>query len=272
MISKLVALASALVLASVSAGFGADEVKPVEQSTPRISVPTIVRPNELRTYNLSVGIKGCVAIIDSKPLLVDAVNTMKLLHQYGARAGDGLLQLDISARNVQATINGEKAPAVTEQFPKLTLLLDKNWKLNRLFGADGTRYAGQVPGLNYANLIMLFIVPDLDKEHAIGEKWTSKVKNPGKTDEITISSTIKSRDEAAKTVALRQEYSWSEMKLDEERSVKCSATVDSTFDSTSGKLLKSHAECRLPFSEPSQAKPENRQYVAVSTIDIVLEK
>ena len=143
------------ILASTAAQGETTASQPAEM----ISVPVTVQPNELRTYRLTVAIKGCVGIADSEPLLIDAVNTMKLLHRYGRREGDGLLQLDISATDVQAIINGEKAPA-TDQFPKLTALLDGAWKVNRLFGIENTQYAGQVPGLNYANLLLLFYVPD----------------------------------------------------------------------------------------------------------------
>lgn len=273
MISKwFTALLVVTILASGGVRVGADESVSADQPVEKIIVPTIVQPNELRSYRLSVAIKGCVGVLDGQPLLVDAVNTMKVLHQYGRREGDGLLQLDISAIDVKATINGEQAPAAVDQFPKLTLLLDKAWNIYRIFGIDGTRYAGQVPGLNYGNLAMLFHVPDIGKGHALGKAWKSSVRLPGRKDEIKISSTVKSRDVEAKTVTLRQEYAWAEMKVDADRSVKSTAVVDSTFDLVTGKLLRSHAECQLPFSEPSQQKPENRHYSAISKIDISLEK
>jgi len=252
----------------------ADEPAPKDQPAPKITMPTVVQPNELRSYKVSVAIKGCVGVMDSNPLLVDAVNTMRVQHQYGKREGDGLLMLDISALDVQVTINGEKVPTSPDQYPKLTLLLDKSWKVNKIFGIDSVRDAGQVPGLGYANLILLFSIPDADKPHAIGESWISKVKLPGKSDEVTIKSTIKSVVETggAKTASVHQDYDWGEQKLDAGRSVKSAAAVDSTFDLASGKLLKSHAECQLSFSEPTQAKPENRQYKATSKIDVSFGK
>jgi hypothetical protein len=264
------------VVIAVSAGMWvwADEPAPKDQPAEKITMPTVVQPNELRSYKVSVAIKGCVGMMDSNPLLVDAVNTMRVQHQYGKREGDGLLMLDISALDVQVTINGEKVPTSADQYPKLTLLLDKSWKVNKIFGIDNTSDDGQVPGLGYANLILLFSIPDVDKPHAIGESWTSKVKLPGKPDEVTIKSTIKSVAETGgvKTVTMHQDYAWGEQKLDAGRSVKSVAAVDSTFDLASGKLLKSHAECQLSFSEPTQAKPENRQYKATSKIDMSLEK
>ena len=265
----LVMAASAVVRAGAE-----DASAPKDVPVERISMSTIVQPNELRGYKVSVGIQGCIGVDEDKPLVVDALNTLRVLHKYGRREGDNLLQLEISALDVQAIINGEKSPASPDQFPRLTLLLDKAWRVNRIFGIEGTRYAGQVPGLNYANLILLFFVPDADKPHAIGESWTSTLKTPGRSDGIKVTNTIKSRGETegVKTLTVRQDYVWNEMKLDGDRTVKATAVVDSVLDAVTGKLIKSHAECQLLFSEPSQSKPENRQYKATTRIDISLEK
>lgn len=270
-VSALLALA---MVVSVGTLARAEEPAPKDQPAEKITIPFVVQPNELRSYKVSVAIKGCVGVMDSAQLLVDAVNTMKVRHKYGVREGDGLLLLDISAHDVQVTVNREIVPTSSSQYPKLTLLLDNSWKVSKVFGVDGTRDTGQVPGLNYTNLILLFNVPDADKPHAIGESWISKLKLPGKPEEVTVNSTIKPIEETngAKVVTVHQEYAWGEQKLDAGRSVKSTAVVDSTFDLATGRLLKSHAECQLPFSEPAQAKPENRQYKATSKIDVSLEK
>lgn len=262
-----------VILASAGVWAVADEPAPKDQPAQMIVMPVVVQPNELRSYKVSVAIKGCVGIMDSAPMVVDAVNSMNVQHQYGKREGDGLVLLDISAKDVQVTVNGEKVPTSPDQFPKLTLLLDKSWRINKIFGADRAS-DGQVPGLNYSSLILLFFVPDGDKPHAIGESWTNKLKMPGKADEVTIKSTIKSVSEVDgnKVVTVHQDFSWGEQKLDAGRTVNSTAAVDSTFDLASGKLLKSTAECQLPFSEPSQPKPENRAYKATTKIDIVLAK
>lgn len=266
----MVALLAILVVFGAGAVLAADDAASSQQAAAKVTMPVVVAPNELRTYKASVSIEGCVGIDNDTPINVNALNTMTLLHQYGKREGDGLLQLDVSAIDVVATINGEQSPAASGQFPKLTFLLDMNWKVNRVFGIEGTRYQGQVPGMNYANLIMLFFIPEADKPHAVGETWTSRFKLPGMGDDATVKTTIKSLadKDGLKSAVIHQDYSWGEQKLDGGRSVKSTASADSTFDLSNGKLLKAHAECQLPFSEPSQTKPENRQYKAATKIDI----
>ena len=262
----------ALILMSSGTLVIADEPAPKDPPAEKVAIPVVVQPNDIRNYKLSVGIKGCVGIMDSTPMIVDALNTMRIRHQYGKREGDGLLLLDISARDVQVTVNGEKVPTGADRFPKLTLLLDKSWNISKVFGAERAS-EGQVPGLNYSTLIMLFFIPDGDKPHTIGETWASKVKALAKPDEVTVKSTIRSVTETNENrrVSVHQEFAWPEQKLDGGRSVRSTAVVDSVFDLATGKLLKSNAECQLPFSDPSQPKPENQNYKATTKIDLSLE-
>ena len=196
---------------------------------------------------------------------------MKLRQQFGAREGDGLMPLEVSSLDPQATTGEEKISVSPDDFPKLTMLLDCSWKVTSLFGISGTRYEGQVPGLNYGNLILLFFVPDGDKPHAVGESWSSKIKLPGIPDEVSVKTTIKSTGttDEAKSVSLHQDYAWNSKKIASGQSADSKAGVDSVFALDTGKLLKSHADCEITFHDPSKTKPEEQQYKATTKIDVL---
>lgn len=252
--------------------------EPAAQPAPAVekaSVSVSISPNEVRNYKVAVHMTGRMPGEDSaKPVDVDADYSMKLEHKYGRRENDGLLPLEISATQAEATVAGEKLALPLTDFPKLTLLIDRSWKVANLFGLAGTRYAGQVPGLNYSNLVMLFFVPDGATPHAIGESWTSKIKLPGISDECSVTTTLKSLGEkdGTKTVTVAQEYVWPQQTLANGNLVNSRATVQSVLALDTGKLLTSHAECSMNFATSASAKQDTSQYHANNKIDISLEK
>lgn len=272
---KIALLIGSIALLLAAANVSAEEAKPQPTPADKIIVPVTVDSNELRTYKVSVQIKGRVAGEDSKkPIDIDILATMNIDHKYGHREKDGLLPLEISVASAEATVGGEKFMTPASDFPKLTLLLDKSWKITSVFGLAGTRYADQVSGLNYGNLISLFFVPDIDKDHAIGEKWSSKAKLPGSEQEIEITSSILSVGEmdGLKTIVVHEDWGWYIQKLKNGNTTYSQIKVDSTFTLDTGKLLKSHADCLILYQDPTVRKPEDQELKSNSKIDISLEK
>ena len=255
----------------------ADESAAKPAPAEKITMSVKVEPNELRSYRVTVQMKGRIAEEGSTKLTdVEAVYTMKVQHRYGIRAGqgDGLLPLEISATEAEATLGDQKLAIPAADFPKLTLLMDRTWKVSSVFGLAGTRYAGQAPGLNYANLIMLFFVPDMDKPHGVGESWPSKVKLPGVPGECGVTTTLKSVDtkDGVKTVTIHQDYVWSRQETQTDVFANSKATVDSTFALDTGKLLKSHADCQVDHQKPGAAQQDKAGEQTNTKIDILLEK
>ena len=240
----------------------------------KISLPVKVEPNETRAYKLSVHMTGKLPSEDSaKPVDVDASYVMRLQHKYGRRANDGLLSMDISAGDGEATIGGEKLALPTADFPKMTLLIDPSWKIVNLFGLTGTRYAQKMPGLNYSNLIMLFYVPDGASPHAPGESWSGKVKLPG-ADECTVKTTLKSFKNLNSTMAvtLVQEYTWPPLQIENGSTAVSKADAESTFALDTGKLLASHVESQIIFRKSTDGKQDQEIGRANTKIDVSLEK
>jgi len=272
----LLLLVGVAVLLAGAAAF-ADESAAKPAAAEKITMPVKVEPNELRSYKVSVQMKGRIAEEGSTKLTdVEGVYSMNVQHRYGIRAGqgDGLLPLEISAAEAEATVGDQKLVIPAAEFPKITLLMDRSWKISSVFGIAGTRYADQAPGLNYANLIMLFFIPDVDKPHGVGESWPSKVKLTGLPGECGVTTTLKSVDtkDGVKTVTIHQDYVWSRQETGTDVFANSKAAVDSTFALDTGKLLKSHADCRLDHQKAGAAQQDNRGEQTYTKIDISLEK
>jgi len=251
----------------------AEQTVDKQPAVEKLSIPIKIEPKELRVYNVTVKMAGRMPGEDKATSVdIDATYLLRIQHQYGRREGDGLLPLEISASKAEATVAGQKLAMLGADFPKITLLLDRSFAIVSAFGIPGTGSGGQVLGLNYANLIVLFFVPDGDKPHAVGESWTSKVKMPGSRDEVSVTTTLKSVDEAngAKTASVHQVWGWYAQKKQDGTSAYNQFTVDSTFALDTGKLVKSHADTLVLSKNPAVYKQEEQQYKVNTKIDIAL--
>jgi len=253
-----------------------EQAKPVVTEQ-KVAVHTDVQPKEARDYKIDVNIKGRMPVIDSpEPVSLDAIYSLKIRHTYGKREDDGLMPLEIAVTNMETTVDGQKL-TVAPSFPKLTLLIDRQWKVENLFGTAGTRYADPVPGINYVNLITLFYLPDGDKPHAIGESWKTRIKLPGLADVYNFTSTIKSTGEldGVKTATVHQDIVWDPQKLEGDVTAATKAAVDSVFALDTGKLLKSHADCQIVFTSSANktnSQQESKPQQANIQVDISLPK
>ena len=259
------------VLAGVCAW--ADEATATTAAVEKITIPVKIEPKELRVYDVTVKMTGRMPGEDKQPPVdIDAAYSLEIQHQYGRREPDGLLPLEISAAKAEATIGGQKLTLLGADFPKLTLLLDKSYKIENSFGLPDAKSGGQMLGLNYGNLIVLFFVPDGGRPHAVGESWTSKVKMPGAKDEISVVTTLKSvaEDKGVKTATIHQVWGWYVQKMQDGTPAYNQFTVDSTFALDTGKLLKSHADTLVFTKNPAVYKQEQQPYKVNTKIDISL--
>lgn len=251
-------------------GFADDKVEPVEVKN--VTITMNVKPNEARNYDLSVQLKGkTISESSAEPIDLNATYTMKMQLKFGMREGDGLLPLDIIASDARATIDGQQFTMPTAEFPRLTLLIDSAWKVNSAFGIARTRYAERSPGLNYANLIMLYLIPDIDKPHALGESRKVKVKLPGFADECSVTTLYKSVEtlKGIEVVNVHQDYVWTDRKLDDGVVVDSTASVDSVIAIDGGKLISTHAESKVDFRKSGSDNQKSGVDQAVTTIDIM---
>lgn len=235
----------------------------------KIVVVTSTNAKEVREYKVSSSIKGKLPVPDLKePLDLDAAVSYKIRHKYSVRDDDGLLALEISMLEGEINTQGEKLSMSPNLYPKLTVLLDQNWRFDGYFGASKEQLTRSLPGFSYSNLIVLFYLYDGDKPHVIGDKWESNVKLPG-YGTYKFVTTLKGIEEidGMKAATVHQDITWIITDADEKQIAAASAAADSSFAIADGKLIKSHIECRVaPVKQEDSANSVN------SKIDILLAK
>lgn len=249
----------------------AKEAENKDVSAAKVTIKMNVQPNEARNYNVSVELKGkTVSESSSEPIDLEATYTLKMQHKYGIREGDGLLPLDVVSSDAKATLDGQQFAMPSGEFPRYTLLIDNAWKVHSAFGISRTRYAQQSPGLNYANLILVYLIPDIDKEHALGESWQSRIKLPGFADECSVTTVYKSVEDkkGVKIVNVHQDYVWTEQKLPDGVLVNSKTSVDSALAIDGGRLINAHAQSDIVFKNPASADKGSEEVKAKMTIDV----
>ena len=249
----------------------ADEAANKADAVEAISIPVKIESKELRAYDVVVKMVGRAPGEDKEPPIdIDATYALEIQHQYGQREPDGTIPLEISASKAEATIGDQKLTILGTDFPKITVLFDKSYKITNVFGIPNADSANQMLGLNYSNLIVLFFVPDGSQMHKVGESWTSKVKIPGVKDEVAVVTTLNSiKDEGGiKTARIHQVWGWYAQESKDRTPVYNQFTIDSTFALNTGKLLKSHADTLIYTKDPAVFTQEQQPYKINTKIDI----
>lgn len=261
---RLSILTLALAVAAVSGWAADDEPAGQEKHPDTVSIPTSAAPREVRDYTVSYDIKGK----NPGNWLVDTTVTYNIRHSYGRREGDGLLPMEVSLISGHLLAGGQKIEIAPGVYPKLTVLLDRDWKTTDIFGAE-SRTVQNLRGLNYGNLIVLFYLAGGEKPHGIDESWQSRVKLPALGETFDFTNTIKGVETIDGTRAARvlQEI----RPAADESAVsrhwqKCSA--ESYFSLEDGKLLKSHVECEVKLPSPSSPPGASPDVPAIVKIDI----
>lgn len=274
---RLKALFFVLLVVCMGTGVLAEEAV---QDTAKVLLQPVCSAWSDREYKTDVVVKGKLLAPDTKETMdVDSSLSMNVRHKYTRREDDGLMPLEITVTRGEAVIRDkandfeQKMEIASSSYPKLTVLLDKSCRPTDIIGIAGTRYAEGMPGLNYGNMIILF-VPDMGGQaRAVGEKWETRLTIPSSQETYNFVNTLKSVDAAAKTAVIGQDISW---KPKNGSAVK--AVVESTFSTEDGKLLKSHAECQVTQTATGNDKQSapSRQEVAVNraniSVDIALIK
>lgn len=244
-----------------------DGVKP-EVFSEKATIKPAVKSFEMREYTVKMNVSGMVPTPDSAEYAsLEATLSYKIKHQYGKLDTEGAIPLEISLISGEITTGGQTLQIEPNVYPKLTVLIDKNWQISGIYGANNDAKQG-LPGINYRNIIMLFYPPNLFVPHSIGETWQAKLKLPGIGETFDFTNTLKSVEGTnnAQRANLHQVITQTQA----DASVK--AIVDSVFSVADGKLLKSHADCFVQFlsSDNNDSKKDKPARSANIKIDIAL--
>ncbi|MCX8052291.1 MAG: hypothetical protein N3B12_00645 [Armatimonadetes bacterium] len=248
-----------------------------------VVVKIVVAPAEVRDYRIDAVIAGKAPSPGSEELIdLDAAFRLKVRHRYSRREGDGLLPLEISLLDGQMTVqveaNGKKIPQdlqITPSiYPKLTVLLDRNWRIDEVFGLTTDRIAQSFPGISYGNHVILFFPQGLDQPRVPGDKWewTLRIPTLGETYEVKAKLVGEQVIDGIRTAVVREEITRPTKENTQGIITSMKATAESTFAIDTGKLVKSHVDCEVTFRKKNDAQKAQPTSRANIKLDISLEK
>ncbi|MHB9036033.1 MAG: hypothetical protein ACYC64_05155 [Armatimonadota bacterium] len=221
----------------------------------QIVVKTTVPDKTLRRYDVVINVKGAQSS--------DTSLSMKIQHKYLERTSEGLLPVEITLDGGALCSGDQKLAIGSGVYPKLTVLLDSYFRIKDVLGTASLREQAHAPGINYGNMIILFYLPDGDKQHSIGDTWKSKASLPNMSESFEIVSTLKGIETLdGANVALVDQI------ISREDDPLSKVSVESRFAVDDGRLLKSRASFSVPASSD---KTGSQPKVAVVT-DIAIAK
>jgi hypothetical protein len=220
----------------------------------KIAITTSIAPREARDYKIDAVVKGKAPSPESgEPTELNATFQLKVRHQYARREGDGLLPLEISLLEGQATVQGQKLEITPSIYPKLTVLIDRDWSIMDIFGMSSAQVPGIVPGIGYSNHIMLFLLPGGDQPRVPSDKWEFSVRIPSFGETYSFTNTLVGGQtvDGIRAAVVRQEIVRPPKQDAQGMSTSMKATAQSVFAIDGGRLLKSHVECEVTFRRAS---------------------
>jgi len=221
-----------------------------------VTIKTSAAPRETRDYKVDAVVKGKAPSGAGVPSDINAAFSYKIRHRYGRREADGTLPLEVSLLEGEVTMylpQQAKGPPMEQKlaitpslYPKLTALLDRDWKITDIFGGDESQLAGSLPGINYGNLVMLFSIGDGGKPHTLGDTWEATVALPNYGESYKFVNTLQKTEVIGSTNAalVRQEITRLP-KTEDAGAATMRATVETAFGIDTGKLLRSHIQCEV---------------------------
>ncbi|MGQ9456241.1 MAG: hypothetical protein ACUVRS_01095 [Armatimonadota bacterium] len=233
-------------------------------------------PREVRDYNLDVSVEGKAVTPDStNPVDLHATFHLEIRHRYGRREGDGLLPIEITLLKGEAYADGGKLEIASSLYPKLTVLVDREWRINDILGIPDERIAQTLPGINYANHIILFYLPGADQPRSPGSDWSYTLRIPtlGESYEFTNSIVRQETVNGVRSAVVRQNIRRITEKGKNIPRAEFKASAESTFAVEGGQLMKSHVECGITFDSAGSVSSEgpSGQKSATSRLSVKID-
>ena len=201
---------------------------------------------EIRDYKVDVGIKGTMPRPDTgESMDVDTSMSFKIRHRYIKRDRDGLLPMEVTMLEGVVTLDGQKITITPSIYPKFTVLLDKNFRIDDVFG-----YSECTP-----NALPGHQLRQYDHAHSISRArarpglWAIRgtpISSCPRSNRLTIvNNTLKSASKpeiTPATVTVKQDITRVSMPNSTTPPPSMKATAQSTFTQDTGKLT---LPCRM---------------------------
>lgn len=243
---------------------------PVSSETTLDSAKVFVKfafiPREVRDYKIDAVITSRVSGSDSepdKPTDLKASFHLVVRHRYGRREADGLLPVEISLLKGNASADGSTLELAPSLYPRLTVLIDREWQITDIFGMPKERMAETLPGINYANHIILFYLPGAGEARSPGEKWSYTLKIPALSESYEFTNQVLREEiiDGIRAVVIRQEIARKSYPVQEDaRKANFKGVAESAFAVNNGRLLKSHVECEISVLAADSASESKKTH------------
>jgi hypothetical protein len=220
----------------------------------KVVVNTNAAVGKTRLYDVVLSVKDASAGGPAMQL------TMKIHQKYVDRSEDGVTLMESSMDEGTFCSGDQKLYISPSTYPKLTVLLDRNYRIKDIFGWMRKDDPPDASCINYSNMPVLFFLPDGEKEHAVGVSWESAISLPTPGESFKIINTLKGIEtiDGENIAVVDQQISRTNDPLS-------SVSAESRFATGNGRLLKSRVSC----SVHDAADPKSMRNI---TIDITLSK
>lgn len=220
----------------------------------KIVVNTNATIGTTRLYDVALSVKN------ASTGDIESTLDIKVRQKFVDRSEDGVTLMESSLDTASLRIGDQKLYVSPSTYTKLTVLLDRNYRISDILGSMGKDEQSTSTCINYSNLPVLFFMPDGQKEHTVGESWESVVSLPTSGESFKIINTLKGIEtKDGENIAVVDQQILRADKL------SSNASVESRYAVGDGKLLKSQVSC----SVADTSDPKSKKNI---TIEISLSK
>lgn len=236
--------------------FAADKPAVPTAKPGQVCITSSASENEKRTYELNVTITGKMTNpYANQPMDIHTAMLFKIQNKYTKKSSGGLTPMEMTLIDGTVTMDGQKLAISPSIYPKLTVLLDKDFAISDIFGA-GASAPGALPGINYNNVSMLFHPIVMNIPRSIGDKWDSKISLPSLKEAYEITNELKPfPEDDAKSVVISQNIKRVAYSASDSSVPVMSAIVRSVYSKADGKLIKSSVDCTINTTAKTQSNP-----------------
>lgn len=248
-----------IVILSTLCGMAFAADKPVASALKagQICITSSASENETRGYMVNVTISGKMNNpYANHPMDIHSAMVFKVQNKYTKKSSKGLTPMEMTLLEGTVTMDGQKLTISPSIYPKLTVLLDKDFMISDIYGA-GASSPGSLPGINYNNVSMLFHPIGLNVPRAVGDTWETKILLPSLQEAYQVKSELKPMPvNDANAVAITQNITRVPYSDAEKTVPAMSARVQSEFSKADGKLIKATVDCTIDTLAKTQTQPQ----------------
>jgi hypothetical protein len=244
-----------IVLCLAASAFAQDT--PAEPAT--ISLPTVLKEGQALKYKVRLTASGSTILPGStEQIPLDITLDAVICYTVGKTSSDGLTPVTIAADKVSAVYPDRTVELTKDFLPQSVALIDKNGEITRII--SGAPTSTKMPGINSANLIILFRSYAPIGDLKVGSSWKKAITLAHKSDRYEISYTLQGLDQISgvRTAKIRSEIA---VVPPDGAEYSAKGFAISDFSVEDGRLVKSHTEITVKMFDKATQAPSTTETV-----------